>query len=565
MTSVGRFANLRATLAIFMACAAAAIALPAQTLKTLASFDGSNGVGPEYGALVQGLDGNLYGTTSQGGAYGCGTVFAMSTNGTLTTLYSFGVQFECTDGDSPLAGLVQGTDGNLYGTTNHGGSAHGGGTVFKITPQGTLTTLYNFCSQSNCADGVQPDAGLVQGTSGNFYGTTLGGGGYFGCPIGSCGTVFKIASEGTPTTLHSFDLTDGANPQAGLIQATNGDFYGTTLYGGTNSEGTLFRITASGTLKTLYAFCAQPNCTDGSVPQAGLVQGTNGILYGTTSGGGAYGYGTIFKITTSGALTILHDFDGTDGAYPYAGLIQATNGVLYGTTSEGGSSPRCTLTLGCGTVFRITTAGKLTTLHNFDGADGEYPYAGLAQATNGTLYGTTYQGGTNGDGTIFSLSVGLNPFVETLPAFGKVGAAINILGTDLTDATSVKINGASAMFTVMSPSQITTNVPIGATTTGTVQVIVPTGTLVSNAVFRVTPVVLNFSPTSGNVGTVVTITGNSLTGATSVTFGGVKATTFTVNSDAHITATVPTGAQTGRISVTTPGGTGTSAGTFHVY
>ena len=550
--------------ALFLLCAVMAISARARTFTTLVNFNGANGTDPN-GSLVQGFDGNLYGTTYEGGAYSFGTIFTMATNATLTTLYGFCVQFDCTDGNGPLAGLLQATDGNLYGTTNHGGTAHGGGTVFRITPEGTLTTLYNFCSQSNCADGVEPDAGLVQATSGNFYGTTLAGGAYFGCFVGSCGTVFQITPDGTLTTLHSFDITDGANPQAGLIQASNGDFYGTTLYGGANGEGTVFRITPSGTLKTLYAFCAQTNCTDGSVPQAGLIQGANGILYGTTSSGGAYGYGTIFKITTSGALTTLHSFDGTDGAYPYAGLIQATNGALYGATSQGGSSARCVQTLGCGTVFEITLAGKLTTLHNFDGADGEYPYSGLTQATNGTLYGTTYQGGANGDGTLFSLSVGLNPFVETLPAFGKVGAAINILGTNLTDATSVTINGASATFNVISPSQITTTVPIGATATGKVQIIVPTGTLVSNAVFRVTPFVSKFSPTSGTVGTVVTITGNNLTDATSVTFGGVKATNFTVNSDTQITATVPTGAQTGRISVTTPGGTGTSAGTFHVY
>jgi uncharacterized repeat protein (TIGR03803 family) len=425
--------------------------------------------------------------------------------------------------------------------------------------------LYNFCSQSNCADGVEPYSGLVQATDGNYYGTTLAGGAYFGCFVGSCGTVFKITPDGTLTTLHSFDIADGANPQAGLIQATNGDFYGTTLYGGANGQGTIFKITPSGTLTTLYSFCAQVNCADGSVPQAGLIQGANGNFYGTTSGGGAYGYGTIFTITPSGALTTLHSFNGTDGAYPYAGLIQATNGVFYGTTSQGGSSPRCTLTLGCGTVFKITTAGKLTTLHNSNGADGEYPYGGLLQATNGTLYGTTYQGGTDGDGTIFSLSVGLSPFVETLPTSGKVGGAINILGTNLTNSTSVTVNGASTAFTVISPSQITATVPSGATATGKVQVTVPTGTLVSNAVFRVTPKVSKFSPTSGTVGTVVTISGNSFTGATSVTFGGVRATSFTINSDIQITAPVPAGAQSGRIGVTTPGGTGTSAGTFHVY
>ena len=204
----------------------------------------------------------------------------------------------------------------------------------------------------------------------------------------------------------------------------------------------------------------------------------------------------------------------------------------------------------------------LSTLHSFDLTDGANPFGGLVQDTNGTFYGTTPVGGTSTDGTVFSLAVGLGPFVETLPTSGKVAAAVTILGTNLTGTTGVSFNGTAATFTVVSSSEITTTVPSGATT-GKVQVTTPGGTL-SSVVFRVTPVILSFLPTSGPVGTLVTITGNSFTGATSVTFGGVKATSFTVNSYTQITATVPAGAKTGKIGVTTPGGTATSAGTFTV-
>ena len=391
---------------------------------------------------------------------------------TFTTLYSF----NGTDGVYIIAGLVQGTNGNLYGTTEEGG-AIARGTVFEITPSGTLTTLYTFCSQSNCTDGQYPVAGLVQGTDGNFYGTTGNGG------AGGDGTVFKITPSGTLTTLHSFDITDGEDPRAALIQGTNGNLYGTTYEGGANGYGTVFKITPNGTLTTLHSFDKK----SGNYPVAELVQSTDGDVYGTTSAGGADRGGTVFKITPSGKLTTLHSFDVTDGATPVAGLIQSTDGNFYGTTLYGGAN-------GDGTVFEITPSGTLTTLHSFTGGtDGASPYAGLVQDTNGTFYGTTYEGGANGScdvtggcGTVFSLSVGLGPFVDTNPTSGKVGKAVKILGTSLTGSTSVTFNGTAATFTVVSASEITTTVPNGATT-GTVQVVTPGGTLSSNVPFTVTP------------------------------------------------------------------------------
>jgi uncharacterized repeat protein (TIGR03803 family) len=472
-----------------------AISSPAQTFTTLLSFNGTDGANPYYGSLVQGLDGNFYGTTNQGGAncapYGCGTVFKITPGGTLTTLYSFCAQTNCPDGYYPYAGLVQATNGNFYGITFDGGT-NNGGTVFKITPARKLTTLYRFCSPTDCTDGDGPAAALVQATNGNFYGTTYFGGANTSCNDGTgCGTVFKITPAGTLTVLHSFDATDGANPEAGLVQATNANFYGTTFDGGANGPGgTAFKITPAGTLTTLYNFCAETGCPDGERSLGVLVQAANGQFYGTTELGGANNGGTVFKITARGTLTTLYSFCSqtgcTDGKVPGAGLVQATNGKLYGTTEYGGAN-------GGGTVFEITAAGKLTTLYNFcsqtnctDGAD---PSAGLAQATNGNFYGTTTSGGASsncsgGCGTVFSLSEGLGPFVETLPTSGTVGAAVIILGNNLTGSTSVTFNGTAATFTVVSSTEIRTTVPTGATT-GKVKVTTPKGTLTSNVNFRV--------------------------------------------------------------------------------
>jgi uncharacterized repeat protein (TIGR03803 family) len=379
-----------------------------------------------------------------------------------------------------MAGLVQGTNGDLYGTTYSGG-ANGSGTVFKISPSGTLTTLWRFCSQPGCADGKYPGAALVQATNGIYYGSTSGGGANNG------GTIFKITPSGSLTTLYSFCCTAG--PNGALIQSTNGDFYGTTYEGGANANhGTVFKITPSGKLTTLYSFCAPSNCTDGSNPVAGLVQGTDGNFYGTTYGGGASNYGTVFKITPGGKLTTLYSFCArggascTDGIEAQGGLVLGSDGNFYGTTLEGGANNH-------GTVFKITPKGTLTTPYSFCSqggvcTDGSYPEAGLIQGTDGNLYGTTLQGGPNNGGTVFRLSVGLGSFVETQTTSGKVGAAVKILGTDLTGATSVSFNGTAAAFKVVSSSEITTTVPAGATT-GTVRVVTPSGTLSSNVPFRV--------------------------------------------------------------------------------
>ncbi|MGA2903049.1 MAG: choice-of-anchor tandem repeat GloVer-containing protein [Candidatus Korobacteraceae bacterium] len=395
---------------VFAFCTATAIVSLAQTLTTLHSFDNTDGANP-FAGLVQASDGNFYGTTYSGGASNEGVVFKITPSGVLTTLHSFCQLSGCTDGTLPAGGLVQGTDGNLYGTTA-GGGANNRGTVFKITLSGTLTTLYSFCNLESCADGALPYAGLVQAANGNFYGTTEFGGQY------TYGAIFQITPSGTLTTLYSFcadenPCPDGARSTASLIQAADGKFYGTTQAGGANHNndcavegcGTVFEFTVAGGLTTLYSFCAQNGCTDGQTPNAGLVQATNGNFYGTTSEGGANNNnGTVFKITATGTLTTLYSFCSrsgcTDGQGPAAGLIQATGGNLYGTTTAGGK--------GGGTIFAITPSGTLTTLYIFcqqvGCADGEEPQANLIQSTNGNFYGTTFIGGTHGYGAVFSLS-----------------------------------------------------------------------------------------------------------------------------------------------------------------
>ncbi len=507
-----RFGSTKLACFVFLFCIAAAIAAPAQTFTTLYDFCPKSGCTDGWApvGLVQGINGDFYGTTWFGGTStacgtdGCGTLFTITAGGTLNTLHSF----DGADGAVP-GGAVQATNGDFYGTTTAGGTSSacgndGCGTVFSITTAGTLTTLHDF----DFKDGSHPNA-VLQATDGNFYGTAWTGGASDACSTYGCGTVFKITSKGKLTTLHNFDASDGSGPIGWLVQATNGNLYGTTRTpphgeGGGYGYGTIFEITLKGKLTTLHSF----DGTDGAYPYTGLVQGADGNLYGTTTNGGANnitgcdgGCGTIFKITPAGTFTSLYSFcsqkNCADGGGPFY-LVQATDGKFYGTTSGGGNISDCG-GLGCGTVFSfaVNTAGNggtLTTVHSFDDTDGWGPID-LLQATNGTLYGTANSGGNNncpenpttgatGCGTVWSLSVGLGPFVETKPTSGKVAAKVTILGTNLTGATAVSFNGTKATFKVVSSSEITTKVPKGATT-GPVKVTTPSGTLTSNVNFVV--------------------------------------------------------------------------------
>jgi uncharacterized repeat protein (TIGR03803 family) len=468
-------------------CLVTGSAVCAQTFTSVANFHGTDGFQPWSMTLIQGTDGNLYGTTFSGGTYGMGTVFKVTPKGELTALYSFCAQTGCPDGMHPNAGLVQASDGNFYGMTSLGG-ANNDGTIFEITPEGRLTTLHSFQG----TDGIGPSA-LIQAVDGNFYGGTSLGGNLSACPTGpGCGTIFEITAAGKLTTLHAFDGTDGlgAGP---LIQASDGNFYGMTRNGGLDDCpnfagcGTVFKMNATGNLTTIYSFHGD----DGSWPAGALLQATNENFYGTTNWGGTTNLGTVFELTPAGELTMLHSFDLTDGSMPGIGLVQATDGNLYGTTNSGGpNAVYGTYNSGYGTIFEVTPEGEFTNLHNFILTDGGGPWGGLVQATDGSFYGATINGGgslncgTGGCGTIFNLSVGLNPFVKLRPTVGEAGLPVTVLGTDLTGTTKVTFNGKAAVFKVVSSTEIQATVPAEANT-GKVEVTTPQGALSSNVPFRV--------------------------------------------------------------------------------
>ena len=351
------------------------------------------------------VNGTLYGATFAGGTHrrgricggndGCGAVFSVTPSGTETVLY--GLFAGGPHGANPAAALIS-FKGKLYGTTYYGGvnecpSGSGCGTVFSITPTGSYHVLHRF----NGSGGALPQAKLLS-VNGTFYGTTAVGGATNCGNVNGCGTVFSITPTGSYQVLHRFTGgSDGDSPQAGLINV-NGKFYGTTSGGGKYGRGTVFWITPSGSEKVLHAFTQ----SDGKNPQAGL-NNVDGKLFGTTYDGGNHSQGTVFSITTSGTARVLYRFaGGSDGAHPSAGLI-SVNGKLYGTTESGGGT---VCGEGCGTVFSISTDGAETVLHSFDGgttADGAYPQAGLIYL-DGTLYGTTGSGGANGNGTVYTIT-----------------------------------------------------------------------------------------------------------------------------------------------------------------
>jgi uncharacterized repeat protein (TIGR03803 family) len=441
-----------------------------------------------------------------------------------------------------------------------------------MTASGKVTD-FNFFGGAN---GTEPTAPPVQGMDGNFYGTTPEGGNTKICTygFGGCGVIYRITRSGQFKVIHTFDQTNGANPYSPLVLGADGNFYGTTYHGGTvgkvfENAGVIFRVTPAGKYTVLYVFCTLTGCHDGANPFGGLVQGTDGNFYGTTEYGGASTIlpeGVAFKVTPAGKLTVLNSFctlaSCKDGANPFGGLVQATDGNLYGTTVYGGTNSK-------GTIFQVTPKGKYTIVHNFQDTTGslfgEFPEVTLVQNTNGILYGDTMNGGTSGrhQGVFYSLDMGLKPFVSMVAWYGAVGDTIQILGQGLKAATAVSFNGTAATtFTAVSDTYLTAVVPSG-TTTGLVTVTTPGGTLTTNRKFIVQPAAVSFSPPSGKVGNPVTISGTSFTGANKVTFGGVKAT-FTVKSDVEIDTNVPTGAKTGKIQVTTPGGTASSATDFTV-
>jgi uncharacterized repeat protein (TIGR03803 family) len=345
--------------------------------------------------------GNLYGTTQSGGRHGDGTVYTLAPDGSETVLHNFEGG---SDGAEPDAepSLTMDKKGRLYGTTFFGGGGGGCscGTIFRLAPDGNEKVLYAFKGGN---DGDYPFGGVIADAAHNLYGATYNGGGS-GCGGAGCGTVFKLAPGGTETVLHSFGAgSDGQRPEDGLL-ANNGSFFGTAPFGGAGGYGTVYKVKPDGAEKVLYSFTGG---NDGQYPVGALIAGSNGNLYGTTYSGGAYGFGTVFRMTKDGTKTTLYSFaGGTDGANTYATLFADKNGNLYGATVLGGGSG-CG-GYGCGTVFKLAPDGTETVIHSFKGgSDGAAPQEGLMTDGAGNLYGTTVNGGSKacsgGCGTVYTL------------------------------------------------------------------------------------------------------------------------------------------------------------------
>ncbi len=408
------------------------------TYTNAPNYGWNNGVVSHPSALVQGDDGNFYGTTTVGGTNtvsvdsvgsgGYGTVFKMTPAGTFTSLYSFGnnpfgLAYANVDGGQPNGNLIKGNDGKFYGTTVYRGQTNAG-TIFQITTNGDFSLIYSFgnnlvydtnadVNSWTTSDGGNPTAGLVQGGDGNFYGTTSSDG------PGGGGTVFQFIPGSGLNTLYSFPdvhadswLVDGGSPESELTEGPDGNFYGTTYWGGTNRDGTIFKITPGGTFTTLHSFQSGAGVNP-------LLLGKDGNFYGTSGE-------TVFQITTNGTFTTLYQFSGYgDGGYP-SGLIQASDGNLYGTTYGGGAYAGPPYWTEGGTIFQMTTNGTLTTLYSFSGPDGQAPQGALVEGKDGNLYGTTSYGGPNwqhsvnsGYGTIFRITI--PPVFQTItPTNGGV-------------------------------------------------------------------------------------------------------------------------------------------------
>jgi uncharacterized repeat protein (TIGR03803 family) len=486
--------KFRFTLGLALACAAFTLSLAvcaqAQTITNLGLFDGLNGWEP-YTSVIQGADGNFYGATS-GGPDGKPNVFQVTPSGNLSSIYVFCSQPDCADGNESSP-VILGSDGNLYGTTygggSHAGAQHGSGTVYKMTTAGELTTLYDFCTTASCSDGKAP-LGIILASDGNFYGATAAGGKF------KQGTLFSVSPTGEFKLLYTFcsqaNCADGSYLLFPPIQGADGNFYGTTFDGGTNNGGVIYELTASGTYSVLYSFCNSDECPAGQYPNS-ITQGSDGNFYGTTQYGGALQGGVLYELTAaSHQYTVVHSFPQSIYGFPQTPLTLASDGNLYGTLGGGGSGSWDPPTLG--EIFQFTSAGVFKELAIFHAVrpNGFNPLDPVFQGTDGNFYGTTAYGGLGGDyggggvgfGTAFQFSNGLSPLVETVPVGGIAGQSVLILGNGLTGSTSVTFNGVEAEFTVESDTYIKATVPTGATT-GTVSVVTPSGALNSNPQFIV--------------------------------------------------------------------------------
>jgi uncharacterized repeat protein (TIGR03803 family) len=533
-----------------------AVQAQAQTVNTLYNFSSNNSTQAilPAGTMAQGRDGKFYGISQSGNGCCQGWFYKISSTGVLTSLHAM-AQSEGTN----CSGVTFGTDGNFYGTCVSGGLVNGnpGGTLIRVTPTGTVTVLHNFVEVGTTTDGCSPYSPPIQGIDGSFYGVTLG------CGTFSAGTVYKLTLAGAYTELYSFQggPSDVQYPYGGLVQGTDGNFWGMGYEGGAvDGNGGVFKITPAGKETLIYSFQGQG--IDGQNPYGSLIQGIDGNYYGTTLAGGTEQFGTVFQLTPKGGEKILYDFPSqADGAYPRLPLTQGPDSLLYGIATDCAGG-------GCGQagLFTITTKGVYNNLYLYPlGQPNSFqPVSPLLLSTNGTFYSTTEQGGTQNAGSFYSLSTNYAPFISLVNVrSGKEGSQVGILGQGFTSASVVKFGGTAATTKTLTGSTfILATVPAGALT-GTVTVTTGSTTVATKATYKITPTLKTFTPSSGPVGTSVTITGTGLLQTTKVAFNKISAA-FKVNSDTQITATVPTGATTGKIVVTTKGGSVTSSTNFTV-
>ena len=539
---------------------AGAVPAQAQTPTVLYRFAGFNGDGcVPRGNIVQGRDGNMYGGSSTiCGGPGSAAIYKISPTGAESLLFIF--PFNWTN--CGAAGLTLGNDGNFYGACESGNPATGMGSIFQLTPAGVFTDLYDFTGANGDSLPVYPP---IQGVDGNFYGVT-------GNESQVCGNIYKLTPAGVYKNLHTFVFNNSECHSSNLVQASDGNLYGTLAdCPGVSVLGCVYKISTAGVYKIIHNFAL----TTGNVPCTGLIQGKDGKLYGATQQGAANGNGDIYKMTTAGVATDIHDFNNATDASCVnnsgapVNLLQVTDGSFYGVNPAYGPN-------GTGSIYKLTSTNVFTAfLFPNPTVDGDLPSSTLIQNTNGLVYGTTPSGGGSSCaaggacfGTFFGVATGDKPFVNLEPTqrTGFVGASVGMFGQGFTSASAVKFGGVEATkVTLSGTTYLTAVVPAGAHT-GPVTVTTGATILTSPQTFKVKPKITSFSPPSGSTGTPVTINGSGLTQATAVKFGTVKATTFTVVSDSEVTADVPVGLAPGAvtISITTPGGAANSPTKFTV-
>lgn len=494
------------------------------------------------GLLAQGRDGNLYGTATNRGANGKGGIYKITPSGVETVVVSFPSTY------AGCQGLTLAFDGNFYGTCLVGG-AHNYGFIFQATPVGALTDLYDFTGTN---DDGNPSLVPVLGANGDLYGAS-------GQTNYICGNIYRIAISGTG--YKNIKSGPGFCSPSEISAGSDGNFYG--IWGNTptaGNVGAVFKVSASGGYTEIKDFSSP---TDPSwYPTTGPVLATNGKLYGTDNGGGTNSNGAIYSLTTNGkTLTDLFNINSSaDGALWGNNLFQASDGNFYGASYGGGSGNQ-------GSFFELTSKNVFSVdLIITNNTIGDSPATPIMQHTNGLLYGTTSVNGANGAyGNLLSFDIGASPFIAIVGpvAAGAEGSSVQILGQDFTSSSRVEFGGTAATSIQLNGTTfIEATVPAGALT-GKITITTSSGTLSSLVTFKVTPKATGFNPSSGSVGTQVTIEGSGLKQTTAVKFHGTAAA-FRVDSDSQITATVPTGATTGKITVTTKGGSASSSLNFTV-